>query len=89
MPLEQQRRDSCHGATRDPMQRAVRDALIAFMAATSQAQSEVTKGRSGPAPRPRLASCASDMTMPAHLSTRQPFRHDGEAFGGVFLRVPS
>src|SRR5262245_531746 len=31
------------GATRDPMQRAVRDALIAFMAATSQAQAEVTK----------------------------------------------
>jgi putative DNA-invertase from lambdoid prophage Rac len=31
------------GATRDPMQRAVRDALIAFMAATSQAQAEATK----------------------------------------------
>jgi putative DNA-invertase from lambdoid prophage Rac len=31
------------GATRDPMQRAVRDALIAFRAATSQAQAEATK----------------------------------------------
>jgi putative DNA-invertase from lambdoid prophage Rac len=31
------------GSTRDPMQRAVRDALIAFMAATSQAQAEATK----------------------------------------------
>jgi putative DNA-invertase from lambdoid prophage Rac len=31
------------GATRDPMQRAVRDALIAFMAATSQAKAEATK----------------------------------------------
>jgi putative DNA-invertase from lambdoid prophage Rac len=31
------------GATRDPMQRAVRDALIAFMAATSQVQAEATK----------------------------------------------
>src|SRR5216684_4672740 len=31
------------GATRDPMQQAVRDALIAFMAATSQAQAEATK----------------------------------------------
>src|SRR5712671_4628882 len=30
-------------ATRDPMQQAVRDALIAFMAATSQAQAEATK----------------------------------------------
>ena len=31
------------GATKDPMQQAVRDALIAFMAATAQAQSEATK----------------------------------------------
>ncbi|OAN84401.1 recombinase [Jannaschia sp. EhC01] len=31
------------GATKDPMQLAVRDALIAFMAATAQAQAEATK----------------------------------------------
>jgi DNA invertase Pin-like site-specific DNA recombinase len=31
------------GATQDPMQQAVRDALIAFMAATAQAQAEATK----------------------------------------------
>ncbi|SFN44044.1 Site-specific DNA recombinase [Roseovarius lutimaris] len=31
------------GATRDPMQEAVRDALIAFMAATAQAQAEAIK----------------------------------------------
>ncbi|MFN3723588.1 MAG: recombinase family protein [Paracoccaceae bacterium] len=31
------------GATQDPMQQAVRDALIAFMAATAQAQTEATK----------------------------------------------
>src|SRR5712671_5764111 len=31
------------GAPKDPMQQAVRDALIAFMAATSQAQAEATK----------------------------------------------
>ncbi len=31
------------GATRDPMQRAVRDALVAFIAATSQAQAEATR----------------------------------------------
>ena len=31
------------GATTDPIQKAVRDALIAFMAATAQAQSEATK----------------------------------------------
>jgi putative DNA-invertase from lambdoid prophage Rac len=31
------------GVTKDPMQQAVRDALIAFMAATAQAQAEATK----------------------------------------------
>lgn len=31
------------GATKDPMKKAVRDALIAFMAATAQAQAEATK----------------------------------------------
>lgn len=31
------------GATQDPMQEAVRDALIAFMAATAQAQAEASK----------------------------------------------
>jgi DNA invertase Pin-like site-specific DNA recombinase len=31
------------GATRDPMQQAVRDALIGFMAATAQAQAEATR----------------------------------------------
>jgi DNA invertase Pin-like site-specific DNA recombinase len=31
------------GSTKDPMCQAVRDALIAFMAATAQAQSEATK----------------------------------------------
>jgi len=31
------------GATDDPMQKAVRDAMIAFMAATAQAQAEATK----------------------------------------------
>ncbi|ARO14235.1 DNA-invertase from lambdoid prophage Rac [Ketogulonicigenium robustum] len=31
------------GSTKDPVQQAVRDALIAFMAATAQSQAEVTK----------------------------------------------
>ncbi|RFC67379.1 recombinase family protein [Mesorhizobium denitrificans] len=31
------------GATKDPVQKAVRDALIAFMAATAEAQAEATK----------------------------------------------
>ena len=36
-------RMSFDGTTTDPMQQAVRDALIAFMAATAQSQAEVTK----------------------------------------------
>ena len=32
-----------NGVTKDPVQKAVRDALIAFMAATAQAQAEATK----------------------------------------------
>ena len=31
------------GSTRDPVQKAIRDALVAFMAATAQAQAEATK----------------------------------------------
>jgi len=31
------------GATKDPMQQAVRDSLVAFMAATAQSQAEVIK----------------------------------------------
>jgi putative DNA-invertase from lambdoid prophage Rac len=31
------------GATKDPMQTAVRDALVSFMAALSQAQAEATR----------------------------------------------
>jgi Resolvase, N terminal domain len=51
------------GATKDPMQKAVRDALIAFMAALGQAQAEATKlaqragierqGRGESVPRPQ------------------------------------
>jgi DNA invertase Pin-like site-specific DNA recombinase len=35
------------GATKDPIQQAVRDALIGFMAATAQAQAEATKDAQG------------------------------------------
>ncbi len=53
------------GATTDPMQQAVRDALIAFMTATAQAQAEATKEaqKAGIEPRQRLTGpplcCAS------------------------------
>src|ERR1700730_5630323 len=39
---------SFDGATKDPMQQAVRDALIGFMAATAQAQFEATKAAQRP-----------------------------------------
>jgi hypothetical protein len=39
------------GATTDPIQQAVRDALIAFMAATAEAQAIATpRGRASPPP---------------------------------------
>jgi hypothetical protein len=46
--LQQATRTVPIGATKDPMQQAVRDALIAFMAATAQAEAEATKLLSGP-----------------------------------------
>lgn len=45
------------GATADPMQQAVRDALIAFMAATAQAQAEATKE----AQKAGIAAAKSDL----------------------------
>jgi len=42
-PRNQRKRQTRDGATKDPMQMAVRDALIGFMAATAQAQAEATK----------------------------------------------
>jgi len=44
------------GATRDPIQQAVRDAMIAFMAATAQAQAEASKQ----AQRAGIAAAKSD-----------------------------
>ena len=41
------------GTTADPMQQAIRDSLIAFMAATAQSQSEVTKEAQKPGSRTR------------------------------------
>jgi putative DNA-invertase from lambdoid prophage Rac len=41
------------GATKDPIQKAVRDSLIAFMAATAQAQAEATKAAQRGRDRPR------------------------------------
>ena len=54
------------GATTDPMQEAVRDALIAFMAATAQAQAEATKE----AQKAGIASARH--RMPAKYLGRKP-----------------
>lgn len=48
------------GATKDPVQKAVRDALIAFMAATSQAQAEATKAAQKAGIAHALASADAD-----------------------------
>ena len=59
------------GATKDPMQRAVRDALIAFMAATSQAQAEATKA----AQRVGIEH-AKQSGEPAYLGRKPSFTRD-------------
>lgn len=56
------------GATRDPMQRAVRDALIGFMAALSQAQAEATKE----ARRAGIAYAKANDTDGAKFKGRKP-----------------
>jgi putative DNA-invertase from lambdoid prophage Rac len=69
------------GATKDPMQKAVRDALIAFMAATAhQAQAEATKAaqRAGTASQPsparssRPCATCSAKTRDSRRSPRPP-----------------
>ena len=62
-----------NGATKDPVQKAVRDALIAFMAATAQAQANVPISAASRASRARnLRRCAnsSDKTRCLHRSPR-------------------
>jgi len=54
------------GATTDPMQQAVRDALIAFMAATAQAQAEATKEAQ------REAIATTRMNEPEKYRGRKP-----------------
>ena len=63
------------GATKDPMQQAVRDALIAFMAATAQAQAEASKE----AQRAGIAAAKED---PKTYRGRKP-SYDRNAFDKV------
>lgn len=52
------------GATRDPIQKAVRDSLIAFMAATAQAQAEATKAAQRAGIDHAKASADADIRYP-------------------------
>jgi len=63
------------GATRDPIQQAVRDALIAFMAATAQAQAEATK-------EAQKAGIAAAKEKPAKYLGRKP-SYSREAYAAV------
>ena len=58
-----------NGATTDPMQQAVRDALIAFMAATAQAQAEARPRKprrpGSSTPRPKASTWAASRHTPA------------------------
>jgi DNA invertase Pin-like site-specific DNA recombinase len=49
------------GATQDPMQQAVRDSLIAFMAATAQSQRSLRKRRRQASPTPRRMTTARNI----------------------------
>lgn len=66
------------GATKDPMQEAVRDALIAFMAATAQAQAEATK-------EAQKAGIAAARENVATYRGRKP-TYDAEALAEVLER---
>lgn len=57
------------GATKDPMQMAVRDALIAFMAATGQAQAEANKE----AQRAGIAHAKADETERAYKGRKPSY----------------
>jgi hypothetical protein len=60
------------GATKDAMQRAVRDALIAFMAATAQAQAEATKVHTGLRTFPTIACPPSFTCTCSTLTNCEP-----------------
>ena len=71
------------GSTTDPMQQAVRDALIAFMAATAQAQAEATKSaqRAG-IDHARRVNLESAGGRPAGYLGRKP-SYDRAAFARI------
>lgn len=64
------------GATKDPMQQAIRDALIGFMAASAEAQAEATKE----------AQAAGIAHVRAGLPNKRPAKHKG---GKMLGRKPS
>jgi putative DNA-invertase from lambdoid prophage Rac len=70
------------GGTTDPMQQAVRDALIAFMAATAQAQAEATKSAQ------RAGIDHSRMMKPSAYLGRKP-SYDRAAFDRIRLALDS
>src|SRR5882762_7100454 len=73
------------GATRDPMQRAVRDALIAFMAATSRAQAEATRIRAGPRLGTALRVHIVYPSMAGAFACSQASRGAGACLGRVAM----
>jgi len=70
------------GSTSDPMQQAVRDALIAFMAATAQAQAEATKSAQ------RAGIDHSRMVKPSAYLGRKP-SYDRPTFDRIRLALDS
>jgi putative DNA-invertase from lambdoid prophage Rac len=64
------------GATQDPMQQAVRDALIAFMAATAQAQAEATKAAQKAGIEHAMANGAKDTGERTYLGRKPTYSRE-------------
>jgi putative DNA-invertase from lambdoid prophage Rac len=75
------------GATNDPVQKAIRDALIAFMAATAQAQAEATKAAQKAGIEHAKAKDGAAYLGRKPSYTRQQFEHVrtllGQEAGGI------
>ena len=78
------------GATKDPMQMAVRDALIGFMAATAQAQAEATKEAQHGRHRRLRRQCLHDRRRfgPRPRSKVKPQSPLGAIMSAIPARVP-
>jgi hypothetical protein len=77
------------GSTEDPMQQAVRDALIAFMAATARAQAEATKAAQRAGIEHAKANDGTAYLGRKPSYTRQQFAMVNAALDGLMMHTQS